>query len=79
MNKTLPYVGIGFLIVTTILTSIDVKKINKKLSLLEQKVQHELKVENVMGDKELEKFYEINEKRVYLEIDGKPVEEYFKK
>ena len=37
-----------------------------------------LTVENVFGGAGLEKYYEINGKRVYLEIDGTPVEEYFK-
>ena len=37
-----------------------------------------LTIENVFGGAGLEKYYEINGKRVYLEIDGTPVEEYFK-
>lgn len=37
----------------------------------------EIKTENVMGTSEPEKFYEINGQRVYVEIDGKPVEEHF--
>ena len=37
-----------------------------------------LTVENVFGGAGLERYYEINGKRVYLEIDGTPVEEYFK-
>ena len=39
---------------------------------------YELKTENVVGNEIPEKFYEINGKKVYLEIDGKLVEEYFK-
>ena len=39
----------------------------------------ELKTENVIGNDLPEKFYEINGKKVYLEIDGKPVEKYFEK
>ena len=34
---------------------------------------------NVIGGHVPEKFYEIDGRRFYLEIDGKPVEEYFKK
>lgn len=37
-------------------------------------VIHVLPVENPENP---EKFYEISEQRVYLEIDGKPVEQYF--
>lgn len=37
-----------------------------------------LSVSNVVAGPGLEKYYEIGGKRVYLEIDGTPVEEYFK-
>ena len=33
--------------------------------------------EQVLGNQTPEKFYEIEGNRVYLEIDGKPVEQYF--
>lgn len=36
------------------------------------------KIENVIGSESPEKFYELNGQRVYLEIDGKSVEEYVK-
>ena len=35
------------------------------------------KVENVIGNEEPETFYEIDGKRVYLKVDGKPVDQYF--
>ena len=38
-----------------------------------------IQTENVIGNKAPEKFYEVDGKRVYLEIDGKPVADYFKK
>jgi len=41
-------------------------------------MQPTLQVENVLGDPEPEKFYEIDGQRVYLEMDGKPVEQYCK-
>ncbi|HLC58605.1 MAG TPA: hypothetical protein VJI68_01980 [Candidatus Nanoarchaeia archaeon] len=41
-------------------------------------VKPELKVENVIGKEAPEKFYEINRQKVYLEIDGKPVDQYVK-
>ena len=50
------------------------KSIDDKL----EKPKYELQVKNVIGHEAPEKFYEINGKRVYLEIDGKPVEQYFK-
>lgn len=47
---------------------------------LEKKIE-ELKPivreEQVFGAQTPEKFYEIDGKRVYLEIDGKPMEQYF--
>lgn len=49
---------------------------------IEQKLEqfnHELYVTNVVGNNEPDKFYKINGKRIFLEIDGKPVEEYFRK
>ncbi len=36
------------------------------------------KIENIIGESKPEKFYNINGQRVYLEIDGKPVEEYWR-
>ncbi|MBI2102274.1 hypothetical protein HYT55_00405 [Candidatus Woesearchaeota archaeon] len=37
----------------------------------------DLRVENVLGGPELESFYTIEGKRVYVTVDGRPVEEYF--
>jgi len=34
--------------------------------------------ENVMGNKIPDKFYYVRGKRVYLEIDGKPLEDYLR-
>lgn len=36
-----------------------------------------IRLENVLAGPAFEKFYEIDGKRAYLEIDGKPVEQYF--
>ena len=36
----------------------------------------EIQEENVFGGEAPERFYEINGKRVYLEIDGIPIEQY---
>ena len=42
------------------------------------KKKSEVQVEDVIGREDPDKFYEINRQRAYLEIDGKPVEDYFK-
>jgi hypothetical protein len=39
----------------------------------------ELKVGDYNGNQILDKFYEINGQKVPVEVDGKPVAEYFKK
>ena len=48
-------------------------------TISEQNTQpaYELRVEDVLGQPELEKFYQIGEHRVFLEIDEQPVESYF--
>lgn len=43
---------------------------------LVSKAPLELKVEDVMGGSEPEKFYEINGRRCFLEIDKTPVKDY---
>src|SRR3989344_398233 len=37
----------------------------------------DLRVENVLGGPELDSFYTIDGKRVYVTVDGKPVGDYF--
>lgn len=46
---------------------------------LAQQSNYKLQEQNILGEDTPEKFYEINEQRVYLEIDGKPIEQYFGK
>jgi hypothetical protein len=46
---------------------------------IREQPRYEMKTENVIGQESPEKFYEINGQRVYLEIDGKPIEQYFRK
>mgnify|MGYP001601341571 CR=1 FL=1 len=50
--------------------------------LLEQSLKtnnlNNIVTENVIAGPEPEKFYLVNGQRVYLEIDGKPVEGYFR-
>lgn len=42
--------------------------------LLQKRPAIELRTENVIGGKAPEKFYKIAGRRVYLEIDGQPIE-----
>lgn len=44
---------------------------------LEKQEKPEIQTRDVIGNSEPERFYEFNGQRVYLEIDGKPVESYF--
>ncbi len=53
------------------------KSIEQKVDILLQKSEPRLETRDVMGKYLPEKFYEINGQRVYLEVDGKPVEQYF--
>ncbi|MBU0466326.1 MAG: hypothetical protein KJ718_02545 [Nanoarchaeota archaeon] len=50
--------------------------IENKVDQLLQRPAIELRTENVIGGNAPEKFYEIAGKRVYLEIDGQPVDNY---
>lgn len=51
--------------------------VNGRLDSLSK--QYQFQERNVLGNPKIsEKFYEINGQRFYLEIDGKPVEEYFR-
>ncbi len=65
--------------------SSNVNQLGDKLEGVSREVEelnkYPLKIEekNVIGSQKLEKFYQINGQKFYLEIDGKPVEQYFKK
>ncbi len=56
-----------------------VKEIQSMLPNLQSKVESfpMLKQENVISMSTADKFYEIGTKRIYVEVDGKPVESYF--
>ena len=52
---------------------------DKEMETLQDLIQqplYQLQTENIFGQEAPEKFYEINGQRFYLEIDGRPVEEY---
>lgn len=42
-----------------------------------EKPKANVQIKNTVGDSTPDKFYEINGRRVYIEIDGQPVEDYF--
>lgn len=69
---------IGGASIATIPDFIRQGKIERKVDKLLQRPTIELRIDNVIGGETPEKFYEIDGKRVYLEIDGKPVEQYFR-
>jgi len=48
-----------------------------KIDRIEEYVHPVVHAEDVIGKSAPEKFYEIDGQRVYLEIDGRPIEEYF--
>ena len=50
---------------------------DRKLEAKIDEMTPKIRIEQTMGNKTPERFYEIGGKRVYLEIDGKPVEQYF--
>ena len=52
-------------------------KTNKPIKIAEG--NYILQERNVIGDSRPEKFIEINGQRYYVQIDGKPVENYFPK
>lgn len=56
-------------------------ELNSQKKLLEETVKKfspEIHVENVIRGPEKETFYEFQGQRVYLKIDEKPVEDYFR-
>lgn len=70
---------LGIIMGLGITTNEQTGRIEQELETLESSRLYELRTENVIGQETPEKFYEINGQRVYLEIDGQSVEQYFKK
>ena len=60
---------------TTLINSINQCNMNNRIDELERLGKLTIKENNTIG-KEEKKYYEINGKRAYLEIDGKPIEQY---
>jgi len=77
--------GVG-LAVTALASSVPIgmylegQKAIKREELEKAKIERGLVIQerNVIGSDISDKFYEIDGKQVYLEIDGKPIEQYFK-
>lgn len=77
-------IGCGTAILATILLKCCVvdgieARLDNINSTLAQQSNYKLQEQNILGEDTPERFYEINEQRVYLEIDGKPIEQYFGK
>jgi len=53
------------------------RRLEGKLNEIKALQAPQIRTENVLGLDAPEKFYEINGQRAYLEIDGKPAEQYF--
>jgi len=64
--------GLYILVAVTMISSIKTCKATQDDDQNSQNVIFQ----DVIGNSSGEKFYEINGRRVYLEIDGQPVEEY---
>ena len=75
INNNLP--GLITYIVIGIAAIAGIKSCNRTQEILDnyQKAP-QVQVENVIGQEAPERFYDLNGQRVYLEIDGKPVEQY---
>ena len=83
MSDKITYFGVGMVctIAAAIATVPDFTKIKRIEDKVDQLLQGqpaiELRTGNVTGGKAPEKFYKIEGKKVFLEIDGQPVESYF--
>ena len=87
------YAMIAVAAILTISSNVRIRKIESRVQVLDNRTHEiqnmlpnlqskvesfpMLKQENVIGTPAIDKFYEIGTNRVYLEIDGKPVESYF--
>ncbi len=54
----------------------DMENLEERVNKLEKQLT--IQTRNTIGRDLNDKFYEINGEKVYLEIDGRPVEDYFK-
>ncbi len=67
----------GVMSIAGILGYYEINNVNKQaeLEMLKARPQHELIVQDLNGDGNPERFYEINGKKFFLEIDGKNLED----
>lgn len=68
------YCLLGITLITGIKSCYEISNLKESL----QKIPV-IQIKNVIGGEAPEKFYEIDGKRVYLEIDSQPVEKYIRK
>ena len=80
--QKLPGLGLYLLVSTGIVGSIrscdNTSEIQDQLRKTTQIHIEQIHIENVLGEATPEKFYEIGGQRVFLEVDGKPIQDYFK-
>ena len=74
IERTGLYIMMGIAMLGSMKSCIVTQKILDNYQKAPQK-----QVENVFGQEAPERFYELNGQRAYLEIDGKPVEQYVQK
>ncbi len=57
----------------------ELKSLGEDLEGLKEQKSPRLHIDNILGEEKPELFFEIDGKRIYAEIDGKPIEDYFNK
>lgn len=69
-------ISLGFIFITIAMIAA-IRSCDNTGKMME-KTEPRLRIENVIGKETPEKFYEINGQKYYLEVDGKPIAEYFR-
>lgn len=76
-QKNLYHHQLGLYIITAIAMIAGIKSC-KRSGDIKKYLQQNLQIQNVIGNDPNESFYEINNQRAFLEIDGMPVEDYIR-
>lgn len=87
IKDLLGWIGcLGLPVLASSLLYFNYKRENRRDAIFEEILEQlkrtnnltDIVTKNVIGGSEPEKFYQIKGQRVYLEVDGKPVEEYWR-